>query len=226
MTDLPGEDVGGVSELFNQDLNVRNHDVYERHEYGRAFPIPAAPALIGANVSARPGSSLAPARADHVHGINSSIVRVNSYFTSPALSAGDIPTLPSNVPTLVPASQILVAASTTHSRYAVITAVATYTLPTQGGTETNWVCGVSVYQSQNGGGFTLINSRGLVEQTMSLSSYRPARATPTWTEIAAVNFNTSYAYQIVLYSEATSATINSGSVKMSILLVPTQPVTT
>lgn len=92
MSDLPGESLG-VSDLFTQDLDVAHHDIYDRHEFGKAFPIPGFPANILTSGTPKPGNSMAPARADHQHLIASASVRKATIHASPVITAGDVPPL-------------------------------------------------------------------------------------------------------------------------------------
>lgn len=67
---IPAEELSSISieDLLRKNLDVRAHDVFERHEVGIQLKPPKAVSSITSGVS-NLGVSTAAAREDHVHGI-------------------------------------------------------------------------------------------------------------------------------------------------------------
>ena len=223
MSDLPGESTG-VSDLFSQDLDVAHHDIYDRHEFGKAFPIPGFPGAVLASGAPKPGSSMAPARADHQHVLSSSAIRGTLIGSSPVLASGDIPAgvLGSLNPVAIPNSQINIA-SVQYARYITLTAGFRATAPAAA-TPTPMTVGVEVWVSQGGGGFTTLFGKLASVGGATPTTTNPATAGPEWTGIMQLNAATAYAFQLAAWVSNSTATVLATAARMFYQIVPAAPV--
>lgn len=215
MTDTPGESTG-LSSMFPQELDIPHHDTIDRHEFGKAFPIPSAPSALGA--TAKAGSSLAPARADHVHPIPTSSVRRALIYASPVLSAGNI-TL--GVSGQVLAASLVTVPSATYNRFAQISATGSFSYGTTTVYRGEYVS-ISVQVDGTptaGSGFGVQPIAG-TQIPFVRNQYNTTTVTANWSGHRELLAGFSWAFQLNIGSTDTTYSVNAGSFRMSILVIP------